>query len=552
LRLSKQTLMGDAGDIESAIQKRYDSINKYALTARKYFQQISNIIEGTNIQEFRATLENLDILERSKPPQILLTANAAGMQLVNAIWNDFKNLYVVMDAVEKTIIGDYSQKAIFSMSQSAGVEFKLLRSSLINLRDRISAEAVSSDTAIFAKLFKTYDRTDCIEFLLVDKSVNSFTTAMMFHLMQYGTASDKSRLQRLVEDRKNSVLGSSTIVLTGNAFDSIPIMRYVPVSDFCTLGVISTILGAKPCESVDALSRYIDANIILLHRGTANNLAFDVRGLLSREYIAPIYTKPSSGLTKKFIKRFTTAVKLDPAEPGPVKKYSTGSTSSGKFCLLETFSNHTLPDGAKTYRILGDSVGKYYFSSEPRLSTVSSRPRDYNEILSKKILDQYMDPAAEGLLNNAGEVLATKPSEPIKNKVINKFMDRVEHTLIDDDYETYRQLFVNWEELNSVVSDAMLVTVGKLPTPEVLLTYLTKLDDICKIFSEELVSTFAELGIKPSLFAQLSKEDLRQQSRDTAKIIIKTATDQLDQGDQWTKYALSLKEYFIDKKFENV
>jgi hypothetical protein len=606
-------------ELKGIIRDRFNQIGKYLEMVKKYFDRVKIIIEGTNITDYRNIIANIEFINKfiTTDVNLMYTGDNMGKIIaINNFWNDLQKLYNAMAEFDAILLAEkYAEKIIFTMSQSGGMEFKLLRAGIFNTHERLINEIRDIDNKFFNEIIPQLDRSSCIEFLLSDNTVNAFTTSLMFYLMKTGNENERSRLKRLIEGRKDAVLDVKRKILSGsgNSLESMPLLYgLVPACQVMNIGELLREIGfssggfttraggakskkeynvvrvsktmadipmakMQPTSAlihpkqtsvyarkgvtfnnIDDLTATLENIIhngkdefgfIVLNRGSKSIIEFDIRGLISTSYVSSLVTNPNFGLNKKFIKRFST-VTHHPENPGGEiwANIPIGAKYTYIIDLFTDEESHLLG------RMLSLELGKYKtpIDAIPGLTVgITSRPYQYNKIISDKIISEYHDPLAEGIIGTLGEIKSGKSSEAIKNKIINAFLEHYDDSM-PNTYDDFKALFTSWGALDSVLIGAMMHIVHKQPTPEMLLTYLVKIDDVSKMFNAELELAFKDARVSLEMFTQLNKEDLRKQLRDITRQIVTTAANQLDQGNQWTKHSLSLKEHFIDKKFENI
>jgi hypothetical protein len=597
-------------DLKEVIKNRFNQIEKYLESIKKYFSTVKVIIEGTNINDYRKINENIEFISKFITTDIDLSGllskdDKVKIITLNNLWSNLQKVYDAIDEFDSILLADkYVDRVIFMMSQSGGMEFKLFRMNIFNAHERLVNEIKDTDNNMFNNIIPTLNRGNCIEFLLTNDTANSFTTALMFYLMKTGNENERTRMRKLIENRKDAALGVTRKLLSGseNSIEDLPLLyglipacQVMPIElllkeigfgiihgglskkEYHTTRtsdspvMISTAPAPRPSRALlrtainksdliknlrNISNKSGEFGFVLLNRGSKSIIEFDIRGLISPSYVSALATGPNFGLNKKFIKRFSTVTHHNEFRGDDIINIIPENTNIKYVYIIDLFIDEmTTPNDAKiSGRILSLELGKYktQVDAVPGLLTgISSRPYKYNEILTDKILANYNDPLAEGIISTLGEIKSGKSSEAIKNTLLNSFLEHYDAEK-PTTYDDFKALFTSWGELDGILIKAMMHIVHKQPTAEMLLTYLVKIDDVSRMFNAELELALKDANVSVEMFTQLNKEDLRKQLREITRQVVTTAANQLDQGNQWTKHSLSLKEHFIDKKFENI
>ncbi len=598
-------------NLKEIIKNRFNQIEKYLESIKKYFSTVKVIIEGTNINDYRKINENIEFISKFVATDVDLSGllskdDKLKIMALNDLWSNLQKLYDAIDEFDSILLADkYVDRVIFMMSQSGGMEFKLFRMNIFNAHERLINEIKDTDNNLFNSIIPTLNRGNCIEFLLTNDTTNSFTTALMFYLMKTGNENERTRMRKLIENRKDVALGVTRKLLfgSGNSIENLPLLYgLVPACQVMSIELLLKEIGfgsihgglskkeyhttrtsdspimvstapiskriyaplrtvISKSDLIKSLQNISDAShgefgFVLLNRGSKSIIEFDIRGLISPSYVSALATGPNFGLNKKFIKRFSTVTHHNEFRGDDIINVIPENANIKYVYIIDLFIDETFGEGGTKIsgRILSLELGKYktQVDTVPGLLVgISSRPYRYNEILSDKILTNYSDSLAEGIISTLGEIKSGKSSEAIKNTLLNSFLEHYDAEK-PTTYDNFKALFTSWGELDGILIKAMMHIVHKQPTAEMLLTYLVKIDDVSRMFNAELELALKDANVSVEMFTQLNKEDLRKQLREITRQVVTTAANQLDQGNQWTKHSLSLKEHFIDKKFENI
>jgi hypothetical protein len=528
-------------------------IKRYIDIINKFIPYVMTVIEGKNINDFRKTKNNLENIIKyvDSAPNEYFNADSLSLSIdyINEFYENLSNIIAMINELTDIItLPDYLPS--YSYSQSASLDIEILHKKINTTIDIINNYKYES----LMTLIKELNKQDCVEFLLKSSYNNIFTNNLLSYLLAHGTSSDKLRLGRIIETRKDLILDSKRINLKGDSIASlIGVYGTVPVTLMMKFNELMKLVAIVAPEAATLAStikfcKSIDNKLlgfVIISRGFKSSVEFDIRGLISSDFVSNLDSKPNSGLNKKFIKRFSTVTRHY-TDSRDVSYEVIINPNSTKVLLIETF------DGAK-YRLISSKLGEYTVSTDfaYKFLSVSTRPDKYNTIMSNIIMKNCIDASALGLINNFSDTSEiVKSSSAIKDRIIKEYLelfDQKSPTTLSE----FKQLFSPKDMSRFLIPILLHITTNN-PTQDVLLTYLTKCDDIANAFNEALDETYESINIPETLFESLSKKDLQAQLREITVQIITAASDKLDQGGRWTSHNMTLKEYFIEKKYESV
>ena len=175
------------------------------------------------------------------------------------------------------------------------------------------------------------------------------------------------------------------------------------------------------------------------------------------------------------------------------------------------------------------------------------------------IINKCFDPKSHAILAAYEEEKQTAlSSDIIKGQIIYEFTqtfeDKLSKKVPSTSGEFYHMVLGDNEEINDILLDRLIDTMGihTKGSNEYTLTYLTKFDTIIRQFIKELENSAKKHHVGHLIFKERSGADLKKYLMDIYKDIITNAVNELDRSKQWTEYDVSIKEFFIERKYIDV
>lgn len=557
--------------IKGLLKSRIDIVSQILTITSKYFDMIKESLIGMNPRQYehytksvaQATESTKAISEIDIGTSGIDGLLSLGVSLYDLLGNISDAMGVVRDVVENE---KYLQMTLTNMSATflAGVQHD--RRQILLLLDKYHEHGHDNDLDIIGAILEKIGVKDNIAPIILflterHGSVNKFIIELLRESLNYVNGVNKQRLQTLVEKEKDILLGA-TRIHTNYPGPQSPLVRYglCPRTASMPIWELLELIGAKwinrtdIIENLTRVSKEIKAGLIIIDKSARSPIEFDIRGLVSIEYITQndLKTTPQSGLSKKVLERYNTVKELVRGKT-LMKSAVTTIIPSGstRVYIIETLNGNL-------YRIMSNTLDLHVNidSIQGLIDGLSTRPMEYNRLHEAEIIDRCFDPKSHVILTAYSEDRRAAPSSTvIKEHIIYDFTQSFEDKLgneIPQDPSAFREVIIgDTDEINEILLDRLIHTMGLhgKGSTEYTLTYLTKFDTIIRQFVKELDNQIKKHAIDPIIFKERSGDDLKRYLMDVHKDIITGVVNELDRSKQWTEYDTSIKEFFLERKY---
>lgn len=548
-------------EITSQLQNRIKILKLIVDKTNTYLNVIKEIILGINSKEYNSVVENIATISSF----ISHPLNGAGdtLEIMLQTYDKISLVDLAIDSIVSVVTNTtYIKMTIYNMSSTYTTNLYRDRNYILSKIEEYRDISMSDDNLIFEIISRTIlDKSadELFAFIIRHEDViNRFTIHIVKKTIIELRGEKRRRLELIIEKQKDLILNASSIDISKWKGIQGILVRYglSPYSSISSQKDIFQTLNAvyAPDKSHDENFTHLASTgigVIVIDRTTPSPVEFNLKGLIDLEYITAnnLKTDPISGLNKKIIDRFNTA-KAIPSEtnqPNIVKRFE-GKT--GLYYIFETI------DGGEKYRLLGkDGAVKVAASSIIGLiQGITTRCHQYNLMQTNDILSKCFDDKATILLNAYEEEKTLLPSsEPIRNAVIDRFMQIFDVQLKEQPVKTVHQLksiAIDKLVISEVLFDILANSVGihNKNSTECTMTHLVKFDSIINLFIRELERRWSDESINERIFKEYSTTNLHRILSTIFKNILTSAVDELDKSKTWTEYDVSVKEFFLEKK----
>jgi hypothetical protein len=513
----------------------------------------------------------------------------------------------------------YIRTAIYSISQTSANEMKHTQSRMRDQFEKYESLSSAERGAIRRALAGITVSADEIRSM----PVNKFTIILIEQ-----TIGLHPQLAPIVESQKDRVLGARRVRLDARGVETFEVLRgLVPATEMMPADrLVQTVLenaangnnahrpqrtqrprksktdgggavgGAAPalaglayCAAVGAadganeVANALSATVahaprglkfILFTGGTQSCMEFDVRGLISAEYIAKnsLTLDPKNGLNKNFIRRFYTArrlgagtasdrVRMFAAEGVPSHAAANVPSGAGRLCARAAASgggDAQIPDTVYGVYVVETFDGKNarVISRGPQLApvdlriSVTTRPQAYARASWDIVSAKYYDPLAPSTISDYETADRGTSSFATKSAIVAEFVRQLD-AQSPTTREKYRALLTGRDSVYAIVHNVILSQVPKINkrNGELMLSYLSKIDGVCEVFSLELANMYDAVG-DTEIEKIFASEDAGRKIADLTRQIVTSAADAIDTDGMWTAHGTSLKEYFMQRRLQ--
>ncbi len=581
-----------ANNTRDLLSVRLRAINLMVVKAAEYIEVIKLAIIGGDPGRYKALEHSLSMLREH--PMIIMAALEQPAPSLHA-WLDIYQHIAVIDGHACSIVSalrneSYAAHANYNMSTTYTTGTYRLRNAALSAYEEYLDASITDDDTILADIFansivgpvsngvepvsiirsnKAEDTSDSrvsdmFAFVVEHKNVvNKFMIRLIAHVIPLVTGERRRVIELIVESQKDHILGSSRFDLHEYVgvqgllvrYNMRPCGRSAPMHEvFKSLGVEydnESHGSGGVAFDMERLCKALNVGILMINKATSSPVEFDMSGLIDVDYIVSndMKTNPVSGLTKKVIDRFSTAVLLPKGAPADiVKRYSIVPEPS-HWVVLESI------DGA-TWRVMGLNGVKRIPANMMTglLRGVTTRPQQYNNIQSEKILAHSHNPRASMILNDY-EDMKTSPSssEPMRITVLDRLCNDFEAKLKGGTLLTpaaVKAAAVDKNVCGEVIMDVLTAAAGVAgkTSAEYLITYISRFDGIIYDFTKKLERQWDRVVLTDRIFKENTLSELKRVLMDLFRTTTQAAIDELEQAGTWTGYDVSLKEFYIDRE----
>lgn len=557
----------------SILSTRVEELAIILSWANKFFDEIKNIVlrmDPPTHNQFvdmaraaDAAITELKSLELSSKLIDNLVTGIRLFDLLNQI-NEFIDLAQYLCLHE-----EYNRQLMLSLSSTLSATVQAGRKMLLQEIDKLKIKSIEEDIALIDELLAGLDKnvSAAVSFITEHPSAtNKFFIELLRRSIRIvgarGGGATLQMLKDIVETQKNSALGiEGRVDLSKYAAPQNPLVRYglCPKTSFMPLEEIIALIGAKvrgkPVKPhhIIAPSEPVEPPIIIISKISPSPLEFDMRGLIMPDYIAEhdLQTNEQSGLTKKVLERFTTIKTL----PGPATDARAGVTWVGEMaaqvCILETFNG-------QSYRVLttDGALLTNYASVRGLVEGLSARPMRYAALQEEEILARCFDSKAKAILMDYENEKRSMPSSAVlKEQIGRDLAELYERRLVEmapDSLAAFKQVVLDCEpEITAIIMDRMTAQLKAtgIGREEYIVTYITKFDTIVREFMKAMEAKFKQQKLSALFFKEKSKDDVTSDLSAICRDIATGAINELDKNHKWSDYDISIKEYFLTRKF---
>lgn len=549
------------------LDRRMKVLRTFSYKVLDYVTTTSEIVKSLNIEDHKAALSNLDILNNAS--EVLPTKEYAS-------FDDFLQLYRQLSEVDTAIVfliaylnnAAYVRLTIHAMSTSKAHSLQYNMNLAKTVYEKYIDISAEDDELILSKEVSDPIKAGSIAFIDAGfmfvianiREVNKFMIRLITCLIVVTIGDRKRKLELIIESQKDLVIGADRINMSGYGGILGVLVRYNlrPASLFITEQAIRSLVTPSVYSSVRQggsmefdLSKIANetTGAILINRYTTSPMEFNIAGLIDIDYItrSNLITSPTMGLNDRIIQRFETVkmLQINDSEK-PVKIYPVARMS--QYFIVETLNNIS-------YRLLSANGKVGPVSSNliiGLLDGLSTRCHYYNTIHSNNILAKCADPRAANLLEEY-ELSIANPvsSEPLRNKLLDALAQSFAAGIAKNKPTDARSLqTVNKEIITTVVRDTIKRSVGLkgVGGAEYTITYLTRIDAITRGFTKELERKWSASTITDRMFLENTEKELHKILISVFRSTTQAAMDELDKTQLWTNFEMTVKAHFLEQK----
>lgn len=558
---------------QNLLEKRMTIAAQMTDKISTYFDVIKDMIVKIDPKAHNKFMNALILIKDSvhEIQNIKIAANnpTDWLKLGQYLYNLLGNIKEMYPVIHDSLVNEkYLKMAIYNMSATYSLEIETNRITALNLLQQYYETCVDDAEIIDIILDKVNLQTNIPTVLLFindnEKMVNKFMIEVLRETIKHVNGDSKQRLLDLIEQQKNILFNSQRLVLKYRGPQS-PLVRYglCPKTLSMPIWELFELIGAKWRSKTDIkdnfrqLATELHSHIFVIDKIASSPIEFDIRGLVSIEYITQndLKTNPTNGLNKKILERYNT-----------IKELPTGNTLM-KFAVTrflipnakQAYIIETL--NGNLYRLMSNTKELYADIDSVRglINGLSTRPIVYGHLHEMDIINKCFDEKSHIILNAYNEQVHAAPASYIvKEKVISDFMEEYEKVInqhIPISPSEFRDMVTG--NTNSINEILLYRLSHSIKTPEkgraeYIITYMAKFDGIIRQFIKVLENKYNMYSISELLFKERTGNDLKQYLLAICKDIIVKVVNELDRAKQWTDYDISIKEFFLESKHEIV
>lgn len=545
--------------IPKLLKERMHNVLTIATCVEKYMEVVKDIVSGINPAAYVKCIES--IAELKTHAEIIPNLVNNDAPSMSAVYQKIIDLDASIDILMQMLNNEtYSKLAFHNMSPTYVMGLRQNKNIALDAFDKYIEMAVIDDEVIFDAVFNSIKLStnpdSAVAFIVKNENVvNKFMIKLIGAVIKIVTGDRRRRLELIIENQKNIVLGASRkdISKWGGVqglivrYNLRPMTASMPLPDlFAQLGLK---YNAKLTPDENFAANAISHGIIVTNISTKSPIEFSLQGLIDMSYISAndMKTNPLSGLTKKIIDRFNTARELPRGGSAkPITKYPAKNKSS--WYVFQTINGDL-------YRIMGkDSLTVTSDQIHGMLSGLSTRAHMYNELHSSDILSRCFDPKGQLILSlYQDEKQIVSSSGPIKTSIVDQLTIWFEQELkktIPKSLSELKSMAINVDVITTVLLDLLTHSTGihGKGSSEYLITYIAKFDSAIWRFIKELERKWNNENMSDRMFKERTGDDLVKYLLTIYTVVVKAAADELDAVRTWTDYDISIKEYFLEHK----
>lgn len=545
-------------NIYEILKNRTEISLRIAERTVKYLNIIREIVLGISVSDYDSAEENIAFIfafVKNVPEYKLILTDDARLFLDN-----FLKLYIDLAKVSQTLIDlyalfenqTYEKLAIYNMSATYATNIYREKADVASFLEKYKEISVRDDEIIFMQISTLQlDNKIVFDFIMENETiVNKFMTKILNMTIPRNSGSARRRLELIIEHQKDLVLGSQRInIAKWKGIQGI-LVRYNlhPITSSMPLAELFAIIGMKYDAKITADENFKKiTSVILINKSNSSPIEFNLQGLIDLEFIIKnnLKTKPMKGLNARIIEKYNTAkmLKSDASGNELTKIYGQGD----KYYIFETI------DG-DLYRLLGRDGNAHVPSDQITglLKGLSGRSHQYNTIQGDIILRRCFDSKYLHLLSMFVEHTERPSADPIKTSIVDKLVKSFESQIAEIEVEGvrhFKSLVVDRNRIHDVL--LKIINPPRIQdhgAPEIMMSYLAKLDSITTTFIKELERRWQDVTISDRMFSEHDKKEVTRICIQIFTNIVKSAADELDQSNAWTEPGGALKTFFIERK----
>jgi hypothetical protein len=548
--------------ISGLLAPRLNHIRSMVEKGAQYLDIVKNIVMSINPKQHGDTMTNMEYLGKKVAeiehikwdiaPTAILAAAAS-------LYQDFIDVDTRIQQLISVVENEtYSKLIIYNMSSTYTTNIYHMRNGISLTHEKYLEAVLADDESIFSIIFALpYSPDELFSFIVEhDHLINKFTIKMIGITIATTTPERRRRLELIIEEQKDLVLGSRRIDLSGAAGIQGMMVRYNlrPLTRSLVPAALFAFAEAEYNPDVSLDENFVamagrGPGVIAINKSTPSPVEFDLSGLIDDKYIMAndLKTNPLSGLTKKIIDRFSTAVLLQRgARAAAVRRYQ--GREHDKWWIFESINGDL-------WRVMGRDGDHLIPSSaiQGLLKGVTTRPHQYSSAQESVILSKYLDPLSQLVLTEYEDMKVSPPSsEPIRAAILDRLSTDFEAKISADPPTTAaaaRRAAVDRHVINEVLLDILTHSTGVhgKGSAEYLITYIAKFDSIIYDFIKKLERQWGSINLPERVFKELGRAELKSELMTVFRGVTRAVVNELDQSNTWTDYDLSLKEFVLER-----
>ena len=520
----------NARDVLSA---RIALLKEFITQTRQYMTALDTVLTGADPVGRNTAIANLNEIDRL---QGSLSVDAAEtLQTAAALYTTLQKI----DALSKPIIEIvedelHLRSLLHNMSQTYTFSIGKHRDGALDIYAAIRRSGIDADEIVFRCAMASATPQDAFALVIDADKLNKFIIWIIAQLVRMPSMKNYiDKLNAVVETQKDNVLGAGRI--PGHLPPADTVCRYdlSPLTSFDSLAHVREKCGA-------------DAQIIVLPRLGKTPIEFNINGLIDAAYVAEndIMTTQTSGLTKRILKRFSTATLLkQPEEAVPAASTTDGVSA---VCILEWY-------GGDLYRILGCRGTASYMTPiddvKGLVRGLTTRPTAYSRhtaIMRDEHLENILRDYTE---QKQGAISSADVTAGIMTKLRARFAQALAAKAGISTYNEFREIATNRKTLNEVIG-GVLTQIGQhgRGSAEFTITHIARIEVIIAQFAREMEKQLDANKLGPLAIKERAPDEISRTLISLFDLIVDGCIKELDRADVWSNYTITPKEYVMDRK----
>ena len=563
---------------------RIDQILSIIDGSNKYFELIKDTVISSDPIQAQKFSEHV-----SKVKSIVDVIKSANLSSENTsekvikefsdIYDKFESIYISIDFMINVIENPtHTKNILINMSQTYATNLQQQKNKILGEAEELFESVIENDTNIFNLIMNGIEIRDVIEIVIsmAIVHVNKFIIYVIDRIILFiennkDLKSRYSKIYEIVEGLKDKTLNASRIDLNIKYH---PLMSILPRYNLVAMGKSQLIedlfnhLNIKypklltPTDNLKSIAELNDYKIgvVIIYNITNSPIEFNLLPLVSIDYVTKndLMTTPGSGINKKSLERLRTVKVLNTpsAEVPRVEKFIKEKTEY--VYIFETLNG-------SEFRILSNNLentNKYVSVNEVRgiIEGLNLRADAYNDIINTEIIAKCFDSKSDLVIKDYEREKKSLPSSSvIKSSILSDLVEEF-RKILKESVPTSETQFKNLaiaknsddSYISKVISDKLTHNYGIIGkgSVEYTLTYITKLDQIIRVFNRELGKNISMIKLTPLTFKERNGNNLIEYILDSYLSAAKNAIETLDRPPSiWVEYDFSLKEFYLTSKY---